>query len=87
MPQKMIAKQMLDANKAAFDTAFQAMVTLQDQAERMMASFMEQGTWLPDEGKKVIHEWLGACKKGREDYKKNVDDGYKRLLEFLKFGG
>jgi len=87
MPQKMMAKQMLDANKATFDSSFQAMVMLQEQSEKMTATLLEQATWLPAEGKKMIQEWITACRKGRDDYKKMVDDGYKKIAEFLGAAG
>ncbi|GAB4266741.1 MAG: hypothetical protein Kow0092_19810 [Deferrisomatales bacterium] len=84
MPQRAMAKQMLDANKAAFDSSFQAMVMLQEQAEKMTLTLLEQTTWLPDEGKKMIREWIDGCKKGRDDYKKRVDEGYAKVAEFLR---
>jgi len=87
MPQKMMAKQMLDANKATFDSSFKAMVMLQEQSEKMTATLLEQATWFPDEGKKMIREWIEACRKGRDDYKKVVDDGYKRVADFLGSSG
>lgn len=83
MPQRLLAKQILESNKSAFDSAFGAMVTLQDQAETMTNSFLSQATLLPEEGKKAIRDWIDACKKGRAEYKKAVDDGYKRALDLL----
>jgi hypothetical protein len=83
----MMAKQMIDANKTAFDNSFKAMVMLQEQAEKMTATVLEQMTWLPDEGKKMVREWIDACRKGRDDYKKMVDDGYKRIADFLGSAG
>ena len=87
MAQEIMAKQMLDANKAAFDSSFKAMVMIQEQAEKMTDTLLEQTSWLPDEGKKMIREWVEACRKGRDDYKRVVDEGYERVLEFLKTGG
>jgi hypothetical protein len=75
MPQRVLAKQILESNKTAFDGAFSAMVTLQEQAERMTNSFLDQASWLPEEGRKAIRDWIDACKKGRDSYKKVMDDG------------
>jgi polyhydroxyalkanoate synthesis regulator phasin len=81
--QKTIFKQMVDFNKAAFDNTFSAMATVQEQTEKMAKTVLEQATWLPEEGKKVINEWIQAYKKGREDYKKLVDENFKRVEDFF----
>lgn len=78
-----MAKQMIDFHKATFDNTFNAMVMLQDQNEKMVNTFLEQATWLPEEGKKVIDEWLKAYKKGRVDIKKLVDDNFKKVEDFF----
>jgi gas vesicle protein len=79
MDQKQIFKQMLDFNKSSFTNAFNAMVMVQDQTETMSNSLLEQATWLPAEGKKAIQDWIEACKKGREEYKKLVEEAYKKV--------
>ncbi len=83
MDQKAIFKQMVDFNKAAFDNTFSAMATVQDQTEKMAKTVLEQAAWLPEEGKKAINEWVQAHKKGREDYKKLVDDNFKKVEDFF----
>jgi hypothetical protein len=83
MDTQKMAKQMIDFHKATFDNTFNAMVMLQDQTEKMVGTFLEQATWLPEEGKRVIDEWLGAYKKGREDFKKLVDDNFTKVEDFF----
>ena len=74
-----IAKQMIDFNKTAFDNSFNTMGMLQEQTEKMMDTFVSQAVWLPEEGKKAINEWVKAYKKGREDFKKSVDENFKKV--------
>ena len=83
MEQKEVLKQMIAFNKTAFDNSFNAMVMVQEQTETMVNTFLVQSTWLPDEGKKAIGEWVKAYKKGREDFKKLVDQSYKRVEDFF----
>jgi hypothetical protein len=83
MDQKQIFKQMIDFNKGAFNNAFNAMVMVQDQTENMANTMMNQATWMPEEGKKAIKEWVDAFKKGRETYKKSVDEAFKKVEEFM----
>jgi uncharacterized coiled-coil DUF342 family protein len=81
-PLKM-AKQMIDFNKATFDNSFSSMVLLQEQSEKMVKAFLDQATWLPEEGKKVLNEWVTAYKKGREEFKKMVDESYKKVDDYF----
>ena len=83
MEQKEIMRQMLKFNKAAFDNTFTAMNLLQDQLDRMVKTFQDQASWLPKEGKQAINEWVKSYKKGGDDFKKTMDDGFKKLEEYL----
>ena len=78
-----IVKQTIDFQKATFDNTFNAMTMLQEQAERMSSMFLGQTRGLPEEGKKVIGEWVDAYKKGREDFKKSVDESFKKVEDFF----
>jgi hypothetical protein len=78
-----LTKQMIDFNKASFDNTFTAMVLLQEQTEKMVNAFMEQATWLPREGKKALNEWVETVKKGREDFKKVVDQGFGKVEDYF----
>ena len=82
-----ITKQMIDFNKASFDNTFTAMVLLQEQTEKMVNAFMEQATWLPGEGKKALNEWVETVKKGREDFKKVVDQGFGKVEDYFAEAG
>ena len=78
-----IAKQMIDFQKTTFDNTFTAMVMIQEQTERMADTLLAQATWMPAEGKKAINDWVEAYKKGREDFKKTVDENFKKVEDFF----
>ncbi|MGD0886736.1 MAG: hypothetical protein ABSA46_17990 [Thermodesulfovibrionales bacterium] len=82
-----LTKQMIDFNKASFDNTFTAMVLLQEQTEKMVNAFMEQATWLPGEGRKALNEWVETVKKGREDFKKVVDQGFGKVEDYFAEAG
>lgn len=84
MDQKQLIKQIIDFNKTSMDNTYNAMIMLQEQAERMGKSTLEQATWLPEEGKKVINDFTDAFKKGRDDFKKQVDEAYTKLEDYFK---
>ncbi|MDD5413328.1 MAG: hypothetical protein PHH96_00735 [Smithellaceae bacterium] len=83
MEPKQIAKQMVDFNKKAFDNSFEAMAVLQDQTEKMVATMMQQTTFFPEEGKKLINDWLKTYKKGREEFKTAADENFKKVDAFF----
>jgi hypothetical protein len=83
MDQVQIAKQMIEFQKTTFDNTFNAMVLLQEQTERMVNTLLEQATWLPEDGKKAISDWVAAYKKGRDDFKNYVDDSFKKVESFF----
>ena len=82
-PNQML-KQMLDFNKTAFDNSFKAMLTIGEQNEKMLNTFLSQATWLPEEGKKLVQNWVDAYNKGCQDFKKTADDNYKKVAEFFE---
>ncbi len=81
METEKFAKQVIDFQKATFDNTFTAAVMMQDQAERMFNTLLEQTNWLPDEGRRTIDEWVGAYKKGRTDLKDAIDENFAKLSE------
>ena len=72
-------KQMVQFNKNAFDQGYNAMEMLWKQNEKMTNSILDQATWLPEEGKKAVNEWMQLYKKGCNDLKRTADQNYKNV--------
>lgn len=83
MDQKQIVRQMIDFHKSTFRNSFNAMIMLQDQTEKVMQNFFSQATWMPDDLKKTINEWISSYKKGRDEFKNSVDDNFQRVDDFF----
>ena len=83
MDNKQVLKQMLDFQKTTFDNAFSAMLMMQTQAEQMANNLLEQATWLPEDGRKVVTDWVAAYKQGRDEYKAYVDENFKKVEDFF----
>jgi len=83
MDQKKIFKQMIDFNNAAFNNSFNTMVALQEQMEKASNAVIDQATWLPEEGKKAIRDWVAAYKEGREKFKASVDESFKKVETYF----
>ena len=84
MEPEQIAKEMIDFNKTAFDNSFKAMFVLQDQTEKMVSMFIEQTAFIPEEGKKLVIDWINTYKKGRDEFKNSADESFKKVESFFK---
>mgnify|MGYP000844173784 FL=1 len=78
-----LAKQTIEFYKTNFDNTFNAMLMLQEQTQRIFNLQLAQTAGLPDEGKKVISEWLQTYKKGAEQFKTAVDESFKKLENYF----
>ena len=83
MDQKQIARQMIQFNKTAFDTSYDAMTMVYEQNAKMIGNFLEQAAWLPEEGKKTISDWMQSYKKGCLDFKKLANDNYEKAEAYF----
>jgi hypothetical protein len=75
-------KQMIDLQKNTFDNSFNVMMKMQEQGEAMLNVFMSQAPWMPEEGKQALKEWASASAKARDDFKKVVDENFKKVEDF-----
>jgi hypothetical protein len=83
MDQAKVAKKMINFYKTTFDSSFNALTILQEQAEKMVKVSLEQAPWFPPEGKGAVDEWVKAYKKGRDDFKSAVDENYKKVDSYF----
>ncbi len=83
MDPKKMGKQMIDFYKTTFDNSFSAMMMLQEQMERMTNMYWGQMVNVPDEVKKGVTEWTKSYKKNCEDFKKMIDESFKKLESFV----
>lgn len=83
MDQKDVYRQLVKFNKQTFENTFNALVALQDQSEALFNGMLEKATWLPEDGRKAIGDWVKAYKKNREDFRNSVNDGFRKLEEFV----
>jgi hypothetical protein len=72
-------KQIIDFQKTTFDNTYNAIVQIQDQAEKLVHDVMGQMPWIPEEGKKAFDDSIKMFKNAREDYQKMVNDGFVKM--------
>ena len=77
------AKQTLGFQKTILDNSFNAMITVQDQTEKMINSYLEQMPLVTADSKKSMQTSIDMAKKARDDFKKSVDDGFSKIEELF----
>jgi hypothetical protein len=77
-----LAKQVFDFQKATFNNSFEALVLLQNQAERIAAS-LEHSLGMPKQGQKFIDDCIKAFNQGRDEYKKMITQGLDNMETFF----
>ncbi len=83
MDQKQIFKQMVEFNQATFNSSFNAMMMMQDQLERVAVTALDQAAWMPAEGREAIDNWVQTCKSGQENFKKYMDESFKKVEAYF----
>lgn len=71
-----MSEQMVALNRMALKNGFKALDLMYDQNQIMMGNFLQHAAWIPENGKKVMQEWLDAYRSGFDQYKKMVDDSF-----------
>jgi hypothetical protein len=77
-------KQMIEFQKAAFDSTFDAVVAIQDQQEQFFADMMERSNTVPEEGKELVNEWIETFRRSREDFKAAADKSYDLIEHYFE---
>ncbi|MCP4747540.1 MAG: hypothetical protein GY874_15575 [Desulfobacteraceae bacterium] len=85
MNQKEVLKQMIDFNQTTFNNAYNAMVLLHDQLEDITKTAVSQASWMPPESHTTYTDLTKAFKTGRDNFKKYIDESYKKAEEYLTF--
>jgi hypothetical protein len=78
-----MANQIIGFQKTLFESAFSAMCAVQEQTEKIANGFLEQMSWVPEDGKKNIKEAMDLYKEARTNFKKAVDEGFEQLEKLL----
>jgi predicted outer membrane protein len=80
MDQLQMAKQMMQMYKLAFDNNYNMIMGAYEQNKLMLNAMLSQASDFPVEVKNAIDEWLKTYKKGCEELKEMIDQGY-RMVE------
>jgi len=74
---------MLKFMKSSFDATFDNVVKIQDLNEKMFKDMIGKGSEMQTDGMAMVNDFIENAKKGRDDYKKVMEDGFKKVEETL----
>lgn len=77
-----LTEPVIDFQKATFNNVFEALEMLQNQAERMTLSLV-CSMGIPEEGERLVDEWIKSIKQAREQYKDMIIQGFDDLERFF----
>lgn len=70
-------------NKNGFENVFNAMGSLQAQAEEVTIRMISENPLFPEPAKKMVKSGFDACKQGRDSFKGQMDKSQKAFEELL----
>ena len=79
MEYNQITKQAIDFQKTAFNSWYNAVAMVQDQAATAVDTMMNQTSLVPEEGRQTIKTWVNACQEERDRFKFYVEEGFRGL--------
>ncbi len=83
MEYNQITKQAIDFQKTAFNSWYNAVTMVQDQAAAAVETLMNQTSLVPEDGRQAIKSWVGACQAERNRFKSYVEDSFSGLEKTL----
>jgi gas vesicle protein len=79
MEQNQMINQIIEFNKASFDRTYDALIMMQNQAEMITRTYVEQADRISSEGRKVLSAWVDAFNQNRNELKKSIDSGFEHI--------
>jgi hypothetical protein len=79
MAHREIARQITGFVKTTFDSSVNTLSMFQEYTEKSVNLSLARSPWFPEEGRKLVSEWLKIYKKGYDDLKVAADEQYRKL--------
>jgi len=83
MEYNQITKQAIDFQKTAFNSWYNAVTMVQDQATSAVETMMNQTSLVPEDGRQAIKSWVNACQEERKRFKSYVEGSFSGLEKNL----
>jgi hypothetical protein len=79
MDPEMVLKMTVEGMKNTMRISFDLMESWQGQVEKLWRMAVDQSGDLEHEGEKILNEWLENMKRGREEFRRNLENGLTQM--------
>jgi len=69
--------------KFSLDTTFDNITKVQEFNDKIIKDMIKTNKQIQTDAEKIVGEWVEEGKKGWDEYKKVMEDGYKKVEELL----
>ncbi len=83
MEYSQITKQVIDFQKMSFANLCNAMNMAQEQASSAVDMVLEQNTWMPEQGRQALQNWINVCQTESGRFQSYVEEGFAGLEKIL----
>ncbi len=77
-------EEVLQFMKSSFDATFDNMVKIQDLNEKMLKEMIEKGEVVKQDAAKKMNEFMEKAKQERDQYRKVMEEGFKKMESMFK---
>ncbi len=78
-----IVKKMIEFQKMSFSNWYGTVSMVQDQSRSAVDMMLEQSSWVPEDGRTAVTNWLNTCREERGRFKAYVEDGFTNMEKYL----
>jgi hypothetical protein len=79
-----MALRAVEMQRNAFKTTMKGLERLEKITAKGMHDLVKRSSWIPNEGKDVVDEWIDTAKKGRADFHKSMDTSFDLMKHFFE---
>ncbi len=73
----------VEFQKKSILSALEGIERFQSKAEERFQKLTQDSSYLPEEGKIVVEEWIALAQKSRHDFKESTDKSYELVLQYF----
>jgi hypothetical protein len=81
---KTVSDDVIKFMTSSFDATFNNVVKIQDMNEKMLKEMLEKSKGMQADSVKMVNDFIENAKKGQDEYRKVMEDGFKKIEETVK---
>jgi len=78
-----IKETIIDTGKTAYNYSFDIINAVQEQSEKALNNVLDRATWINEEQRKAVDNWIGYVKDGQNNVKTVLDENFKTFERLM----